>query len=62
MRMNEILDAISTLARSQGFYGRLLNELKLIEKHDPERYNEIKNELEGKKFGSIVDMVMFFEC
>ena len=62
MKINEILDAIATLARSQGFYGRLLRGLTEVKENDPERYNEIKNELEGKNFGSVIDMVMFFEC
>jgi hypothetical protein len=62
MKMNEILNAIASLAHSQGFYGRLLRNLMEVKNNDPERYNEIKSKLEGQKFGSVVDMVMFFEC
>ena len=62
MKMNEILDAISSLASSQGFYGLLLCDLMEAKKNDPEWYGEIKRELEEKKFGSVVDMVLFFEC
>lgn len=62
MKMNEILDAISSLANSQGFYGLLLCDLMEAKKNDPEWYGEIKRELEEKKFGSVVDMVLFFEC
>ena len=62
MKMNEILDAISSLASSQGFYGLLLCDLMEAKKNDPEWYNKIANQLEGKKFGSVKDIVMFFEC
>ena len=62
MKMSEILDAIASLARSQGFYGRLLRGLTEVKENDPERYGKIKNELEEQKFGSVVDMVLFFEC
>ena len=60
MKMNEILDVIASLARSHGCYARLLRGLKSIEKLDPEWYSKIANQLEGKKFGSVKDIVMFF--
>ena len=60
MKMNEILDAISLLSRSQGFYGLLLCDLMEAKKNDPEWYGEIANQLEDKKFGSVKDIVMFF--
>ena len=62
MKMNEILDAIASLSRSHGYYGLLLCDLMEAKKNDPEWYGEIKRELEEKKFGSVVDMVLFFEC
>ena len=62
MKMDEILDAISYLASSQGFYGLLLCDLMEAKKNDPEWYGEIVNQLEDRKFGSVVDMVLFFEC
>ena len=62
MKMSEILDAIASLARSQGFYGRLLRDLMRINENDPVRYGKIKSKLEEQKFGSVVDMVLFFEC
>ena len=62
MKMSEILDAIASLARSQGFYDRLLRDLMRINENDPVRYDKIKSKLEEQKFGSVVDMVLFFEC
>ena len=57
MKANEILEAIKMLAKSQGFYGSLLNSIETSE----EREN-ILAELESENFGDVVDMVMFFEC
>lgn len=53
MKRNEILNAIKSLARSQGFYGRLLNE---IEEND-----EILDVLERQNFNDVVDMILFIE-
>ena len=57
MKANEILETIKMLAKSQGFYGRLLNSIETSE----EREN-ILAELESENFGDVVDLVMFFEC
>lgn len=62
MKMDDILDAIASLSVHRGFYGLLLCDLMEAKKNDPEWYGEIKRELEEKKFGSVVDMVLFFEC
>ena len=57
MKANEILEAIKMLAKTQGFYGRLLNDIETSE----EREN-ILAELESQNFKDPVDLVMFFEC
>ena len=57
MKANEILETIKMLAKSQGFYGRLLNSIETSE----EREN-ILAELESENFKDPVDLVMFFEC
>ena len=57
MKANEILETIKMLAKSQGFYGRLLNDIETSE----EREN-ILAELESQNFKDPVDLVMFFEC
>ena len=62
MKMDEILNEIASLACSQGFYGRLLRDLMDAKRNDPEKYNKIKEHLEAQRFGSAVDMVLFFEC
>lgn len=53
MNKQEILDAVSSLAKSQGFYGRLLLELNEKE--------EMLNYLVDQNFKDVVDMVMFLE-
>ena len=57
MKANEILETIKMLAKSQGFYGRLLTSIETSE----EREN-ILAELESENFKDPVDLVMFFEC
>ena len=57
MKANEILEAIKMLAKSQGFYGRLLNAIETSEERE-----DILAELESKNFKDPVDLVMFLEC
>ena len=54
MNEEQILAAVERLACSQGFYGRLYEELVNNE--------EYLHYLAEQKFGDVVDMVMFLEC
>lgn len=58
MDRNEIRNTIETLAKSQGFYGRVLNA---IDEAEPERQEKIWDELEAQNFTNSVDLVMYFE-
>lgn len=58
MDRNEIRNTIETLAKSQGFYGGVLNA---IDEAEPERQEEIWNTLEAQNFTDSVDLVMYFE-
>lgn len=58
MDRNEIRNTIETLAKSQGFYGRVLNA---IDEAEPERQEKIWDELEAQNFTDSVDLVMYFE-
>ena len=58
MDRNEIRNTIETLAKSQGFYGRILNA---IDEAEPERQEKIWDELEAQNFTYSVDLVMYFE-
>ncbi len=52
MNKNQILNTIKSLARSQGFYGRMLNNIT----------DEGLDYLEEQNFKDPVDLVMFIEC
>lgn len=61
MDIEQIMAAIRSLAGSQGFYGRLYNELWEMQTNDPEKWEEVKNTLEAQNFKDTLDMVMYFE-
>ena len=61
MNRQQILDAIKNLSFSQGFYGRLLNNIIGLRKHDNEHYESLMEDLESKKFKNVVDIVLYFE-
>ena len=51
--------AITELAHSQGFYGRLCED---IEEMEEDRFERLKNEIEKRNFSDILDVVMWLEC
>lgn len=57
MNKEQILDAISQLAASQGFYGRLYEALT----NGTEEAEEFMEQMEAQNFGDVVDMVMWLE-
>lgn len=57
MNKEEIKAAFEMLAKSQGFYGRIL---KQIEEY-PEEGEKFLTELEKYKFEDVVDLVMYIE-
>lgn len=61
MDIEQIMAAIRSLAESQGFYGRLYNELCEMQTNDPDQWEEVKNTLETQNFNDTLDMVMYFE-
>ena len=61
MDIQQIMAAIRSLAESQGYYGRLYNDLRDMQTNDPEKWEEVKNTLEGQHFKDSLDMVLFFE-
>lgn len=58
MNKQEILSSIKSLASSQGFYGRLYEQLT-DESEDSERF---LSELEAQNFKDSVDLIMYLEC
>ena len=58
MNREQILDAFRSLARSQGFYGRLLERIDSV---DEETREAFLSDLESRNFGDVVDLVMWIE-
>ena len=58
---DEILKAISSLAKCQGFYSRLYLNLTELRMDDPEEYNRVMTQLEEQNFKDSVDLVMYLE-
>ena len=56
---NDIMSLFSSLARSQGFYGRLVRAI--IDANDKTR-EEFWQNLESKKFTNEMDVIIFIEC
>lgn len=59
--IEQVVEVIEMLSYSQGFYGRLLDEILYIEENDPIKYEVFKTVIEKQGFESPVDVVMFFE-
>ena len=62
MNREDILNAITELSYSQGFYGRLLRDIMEIKHEDEDQYEDLMAELEAQNFSDTLDMVLFFEC
>ena len=58
LTFDEMIDIITELSFSQGFYGRLLRDLNEL---DDETLNEVKILWENKKFTDNIDFIMFLE-
>ena len=59
--IEQVVDVIEMLSYSQGFYGRLLDEIMYIEENEPDKYEVFKTIIEAQEFKDPVDVVMFFE-
>ena len=56
MSRYQIKSTLETLAKSQGFYGRLLDRIELSPYSD-----EIWTQLENANFQDVIDIILFFE-
>lgn len=61
MKIDEILEVIKDLARSQGFYGRLYESFMRTKENSPEEWSEIVEALESEHFKEPLDVVLYFE-
>ena len=58
MKMEEIMKLIEMLAKSNGFYSRLLNEIAELPEHV---YNELKEEWEEQNFKDDIEFILWLE-
>lgn len=58
MTFNQIIDGIEDLARSQGFYGRLLDDIFILPEEDLER---LAIEWEAQNFSDMLDFILYIE-
>lgn len=58
MKEKEILETFRQLARSQGFYGRLLVTIEDMSEDD---YRELFDILEAQNFNDPVDLILYLE-
>lgn len=59
--VDEVIDVIEMLSQSQGFYGRLLEQILYLQVYEPEQFDYFKMEVEKQKFKDPIDVVLFFE-
>lgn len=59
--VDQVIEVIEMLSHSQGFYGRLLQDINHMKEYEPDKFEDFKWILELKEFHTPVDVVMFFE-
>lgn len=59
MSAKDVIEVIRELSYSQGFYGRLLRDIKSLNADD---FREFCRVMEQQNFTNSLDVVMFFEA
>ena len=59
MKAKDVINVIEELSYSQGFYGRLLRDIKGLNAED---FREFCRVMEEQNFRDSLDVVLFFEC
>jgi hypothetical protein len=59
--VEEVIDVVRSLAHSQGFYGRLLEQILYLQEYELDTFDEFKRIAEEQHFKDPVDVVLFFE-
>ena len=59
MKYEEFLQVVKTLAKSQGYYSRVLRNIQNLQ---GEELEDFKQHIEEQKFKDSVDVVKYFEC
>ena len=61
MKIEQILEIILELSYSQGFYGRLYEELVTLKEECTPAWNVVVETLEAQNFKEPLDVVLYFE-
>jgi hypothetical protein len=59
--VEQVIEVVKMLSRSQGFYGRLLERIMYLKEYEPEDFETFKQVVEEQGFKDPVDVVLFFE-
>ena len=62
MKMNQIMDLITELSCSQGFYGRLKRDILEMKENFPDQYNMLVENWESQNFKDSLDFILYIEC
>lgn len=62
MKMNQIMDLITELSYSQGFYGRLKRDILEMKENFPDQYDMLVENWESKNFKDSLDFILYIEC
>ena len=61
LEFSDVINILSELSQSQGFYGRLLRDIYETMEYEPEYFDMFVEEIENANFRSPLDVVMYFE-
>lgn len=62
MKMNQIMDLITELSCSQGFYGRLKRDILEMKENFPDQYDMLVENWESQNFKNSLDFILYIEC
>ena len=59
--VDQVIDVIRMLSKSQGYYGRLLENIMYLYENEPYDFDVFARTVEEQKFTNPLDVVLFFE-
>ncbi len=62
MKMNQIMDLITELSYSQGFYGRMKRDILYMKENYPDDYELLVEDWESRNFKDSLDFILYIEC
>ena len=59
--VEKVIEVVEMLSRSQGTYGRMLEQILYLKENEPETFNDFSRLMEEQHFKDPVDVILFFE-